>query len=231
MKSFAHEITGMPVHASDGEIGTIKDVLFDPETWTVRHLEVSTGWLFGRDVLIPVHKVRSIDSPDGAVTFDLTREEIENSPPAEPERRVDASYHSRLMGYYGLSSYWAAPPEAGVPPQAMPVEQLPREAEEASELMFAGEIEGYELDAQGEKVGTVRDILIELDSWKVTGLMADLGGIFVRDSATVATAPVTGIDRENRIVHVSVPKENVDRHHRTGLDDLPYVFPYVPPIA
>jgi uncharacterized protein YrrD len=30
MKSFAHEIHGMPVHATDGEIGTIQDVLFDP---------------------------------------------------------------------------------------------------------------------------------------------------------------------------------------------------------
>jgi hypothetical protein len=61
--------------------------------------------------------------------------------------------------------------------------------------------------------------------------MADLGGMFVRDSTTIAIAPVTGIDRENRIVHVSEPKEKVDRSHRTGLDDLPYVFPYVPPIA
>jgi uncharacterized protein YrrD len=231
MKSFAHEVTGMPVHASDGEIGTIKDVLFDPQTWMVRHLEVSTGWLFGRDVLIPVDKVKSIDSPDGAVTFNLTREQIENSPPAEPERSVDPSYETRLMGYYGLSPYWAAPPEVGVPPQAIPVEQRSKEVAEGQQLMFAGDIEGFELDAQGERVGTVRDVLIDLGTWKVTSLMADLGGIFVRDSTTIATAQVTGIDRENRIVHVSEPKEKVDRSHRTGLDDLPYVFPYVPPFA
>ena len=231
MKSFAHEIAGMPVHASDGDIGTIKDVVFDSQNWLVRHLEVSTGWLFGRDVLIPIDKVKSIDSPDGAVTFDLTWEQIENSPTAEPERSVDAKYESRLMGYYGLSTYWSAPPEVGVPPQAMPAQQLPRDVSEASQLMFAGEIEGYELDAQGEKVGIVRDVLVDLDTWKVTSLMADLGGMFVRDSTTIATAPVTGIDRENRIVHVSEPKEVVDRSHRTGLDDLPYVFPYVPPIA
>ena len=231
MRSFAHEITGMPVHASDGEIGTIKDVLFDPQSWTVRHLEVSTGWLFGRDVLIPVDKVKSIQAPDGAVTFDLTKEQIENSPSAEPSRPVDRSYESRLIGYYGLSPYWAGPPEMGVPPQAIPIEDRSDEARDATVLMFAGEIEGYELDAQGERVGTVRDVLIELDSWKVTSLMADLGGFFSRDSTTIGTAPVIGIDRENRIVHISEPKENVDRSHRTGIEDLPYVFPYVPPIA
>jgi len=231
MKSFAHEIAGMPVHASDGEIGTIKDVLFDPQRWTVRHLEVSTGWLFGRDVLIPVDKVKSIDAPEGAVTFDLTREQIENSPPAEPQERADPDYGSRLMSYYGLSTYWAAPPEVGVPPQAMPVEARSSELSQAPKLMFAGEIDGYELDAQGETAGTVRDVLIDLDTWKVTSLMADLGGIFTRDSANIGIAPVTGIDRANRIVHVSVSKGEVDRSHRTGLDDLPYVFPYVPPIA
>ena len=43
MKSFAHEIAGMPVHASDGEIGTIKDVLFDPRRWIVP-ISPSMAW-------------------------------------------------------------------------------------------------------------------------------------------------------------------------------------------
>jgi sporulation protein YlmC with PRC-barrel domain len=231
MKSFAHEITGMPVQASDGEIGTIKDVLFDPESWTVRHLEVSTGWLFGRDVLIPVDKVKRVDAPEGSVTFDLTKEQIENSPPAQPERPVGREYESRLVGYYGLSPYWAAPPEVGVPPQALPIERRAAELSDMTQLVSAGELDGYELDAQGEAVGTVRDVLVDLDTWKITSLMADLGGIFSRDAATIAAGSATGIDRDRRIVHVAVPKEKVDRSHRVGVEDLPYVFPYVPPIA
>ena len=234
MQSFAHDVTGMPVHARDGEIGTIKDVLFDPHSWTVRYLEVSTGWLFGRDVLIPVDKVKSIEAPGGAVTFDLTREQIENSPPAEPERPIDSGYESRLLGYYGLSPYWAAPPEVGVPPQAMPVERRSselREAPEAPELLSGGEIDGYDLDAQDETVGTVRDVLVDLDTWKVTSLMADLGGLFTQDVATVGIGPVAGVDRSNRIVHLSVPLEKVDSKRRSAGENLPFVFPYVPPIA
>jgi uncharacterized protein YrrD len=232
MKSYAHEISGMPVHASDGEIGTIKDILFDPHRWVVRHLEVSTGWIFGRDVLIPVDKVKSIDAPEGGVTFDLTKEQIENSPPAEPARPVDRGYESRLVGYYGLAPYWTAPPEVGVPPQAMPMEQrAPRQDLDRPHLLTGGDIDGYELDAQGEIIGTIRDVLVDLDTWKITALMADLGGIFGRDAAAIATAPVARVDETNRIVHLSVPKEKVDRDHRTGLEDLPYIFPYVPPIA
>lgn len=231
MKSFAHEITGMSVYASDGEIGTVNDVLFDPHSWKVRHLEVSTGWIFGRDVLIPVDKVKSIDAPEGGVKFGLTKQQIENSPPAEPARPVGRDYEGRLVEYYGLSPYWAAPPEVGVPPQALPVKQRSPEASEGMQLLSGGEIDGYELDAQGEAVGTVRDVLVDLDTWKITSLMADLGGIFTPDTATITTAPVTGVDRAKRIVHVALPKEKVDKSHRVGVEDLPYVFPYVPPIA
>ena len=227
----------MPVHAVDGEIGTIQDVLFDPNNWTVRYLEVSTGWLFGRDVLIPVDKVERIDAPDGVATFACTKEQIENSPSAEPERPVDRDYESRLVSHYGLTPYWAAPAEAGVPPQAMPIETRPeREAEpreteaaDGSLLLSGGEIDGYDLDAQGETVGTVRDVLIDLDTWKVTSLMADLGGIFTQDVETIGVGPVVGVDRENGIVNVSTAPDKIG-HGGTG-ERVPYVFPYVPPIA
>jgi hypothetical protein len=101
------------------------------------------------------------------------------------------------VAHYGLSPYWGAPPEVGVPPQGDAGQGARRmtEGTEGSLLLSGGEIDGYELDAQGETVGTVRDVLIDLDTWKITSLMADLGGIFTRDAATVATGPVTGIDR------------------------------------
>ena len=232
MQSFAHDIDGMPVHASDGEIGTIKDVLFDPVNWTVRYLEVSTGWIFGRDVLIPVGKVKSIKVPDGAVTFDLTKEQIENSPRAEPEHPIDRAYESRLIGYYRLSTYWdwMGTPEVGVT-QPMPDEGLSTREPEGPQLLSGREIDGYELEAEDGAVGTVRDVLIDLDTWKVTSLMADLDGIFTHDATTVGIGPVTGLDRSNRIVHLSVPIEKVDDRRRTAGENLPFVFPYFPPIA
>lgn len=231
MRSFAHDISGMPVEATDGEIGTVKDLLFDPDSWTVRYVEVSTGWLFGRDVIVPVDKVTSIDIPEGAVTFDLTKQQVENSPPAETERPVRRDYESRLLAHYGMTPYWAAPPEVGVPPQALSIDTPKADLETAPRLIFAGDLDGYDLDAKGDIIGTVRDILIDLDTWKVTSLMADLGGLLVRDSATIGVGPVAGIDAENRVVHVSVPKERIEKRDRLSVEDLPYVFPYIPPVA
>jgi len=54
----ASEIKGYAIEASDGDIGTISDFLFDDASWLVRWLVrwlvVDTGdWLSGRKVLLP----------------------------------------------------------------------------------------------------------------------------------------------------------------------------------
>ena len=44
---------GCPVEAGDGHIGSVKDFLFDDQSWKVRWMVVDTGnWLPGRQVLI-----------------------------------------------------------------------------------------------------------------------------------------------------------------------------------
>jgi hypothetical protein len=55
-------LKGSAIEASDGQIGKVKDFLFDDEKWTVRYLVVETGtWLSGREVLIsPI----SVESPE-----------------------------------------------------------------------------------------------------------------------------------------------------------------------
>ena len=50
----ASAINGYAIKASDGDIGTVSDSLFDDASWLVRWFVVDTGnWLFGRKVLLP----------------------------------------------------------------------------------------------------------------------------------------------------------------------------------
>jgi hypothetical protein len=47
------QVRGYSIRATDGEIGSVHDFLFDDEHWTVRYLVADTGdWLSGRLVLI-----------------------------------------------------------------------------------------------------------------------------------------------------------------------------------
>ena len=56
MKQFrrVREITSLTLHAIDGQMGSVQELYFDDQNWTVRYLIVKTGgWLSGRNVLIP----------------------------------------------------------------------------------------------------------------------------------------------------------------------------------
>ena len=47
------DLTGLLIHASDGQLGVVDQFYFDDETWAIRYLTVETGgWLGGKPVLI-----------------------------------------------------------------------------------------------------------------------------------------------------------------------------------
>ena len=49
----ASRLIGKTVNALNGEIGSVDDLYFDDQTWSVRYLVVDTGkWLPGRKVLV-----------------------------------------------------------------------------------------------------------------------------------------------------------------------------------
>src|SRR5690625_2725863 len=50
----ASKTIGYDIHASDGAIGSLDDLLFDDAGWTIRWAVIDTGtWLPGRRVLLP----------------------------------------------------------------------------------------------------------------------------------------------------------------------------------
>ena len=214
MISFTNQISGMPVTATDGEIGHVADVLFDAQNWRLLYLDAATGWLFGRDVLVPVEKVARIEIPSGPVEVARTRQEVEHSPALDASGAFNEAYEKQLLAYYGIRE--AAP---GLGPA--------RSAWLAP--MRAREIAGYKLDTAGEIVGTVQDIVFDLDNWRISSFIADIrGGFLAHDTAEIGIGPVTGLDRGRRILHLATSKEAIGRLSRLSDDELPYVFPEVP---
>jgi uncharacterized protein YrrD len=215
----------LTVNADDH--GTVKDVVVDSDTWKVSFIEVDTGWLFGRDVLIPSEKIARSELPGGGVWLALTKKAIESSPAADTARPAQHHYEL-LFPYYGLASPWGMPVELGMPPRE---DERPVSDAQRPRLVFARDLDGYELRAQGDPAGTVRDVLVDLESRKVTSILADMGGLLMADVAEIRLGPVVRIDTAERIVHVDVAKEVIEPNERLSTGDLPYVLPYVPPMA
>ena len=103
----AAAIKGYAVAASDGEIGTVSDFLFDDTSWLVRWLVVDTGnWLSGRKVLLPSSALGSLDAKEEKCSVKLTMQQIKDSPEIDTDRPVSRQMETNAYGYYGYSPYW-----------------------------------------------------------------------------------------------------------------------------
>jgi hypothetical protein len=77
----ASTITGCSIEAKDGEIGSISDLLFEDDSWSVRWLVVDTGtWLSGREVLLPTSHLMTATAGVTAIPVELTKDQVKDSP-------------------------------------------------------------------------------------------------------------------------------------------------------
>ena len=85
----ASVIRGYRIAATDGDIGTVSDFLFDDGTWSVRWLVVDTGnWLSRRKVLLPPSVLGRIYAKDSVFAVKLTKQQIKDSPEIDTDRPV-----------------------------------------------------------------------------------------------------------------------------------------------
>ena len=92
-------LIGLKVEAIDGEIGRIDEATDDAgESLIV----VDTGtWIFGKKVLLPGGVIDRVDLDEEKVYVNRTKDEIENAPEYDEDRRDEIAYRSEVAGYYG----------------------------------------------------------------------------------------------------------------------------------
>jgi len=99
-------VTGYHVHATDGAIGHVEDMLIDDQSWLINYLIIDTSnWWIGQHVLISPFAVKEINCSDSIVSLDIPGDRIRSSPPWTPVEPVDAPYQVQLHGYYNWPGY------------------------------------------------------------------------------------------------------------------------------
>ena len=136
----AGELKGVTIEAMDGDIGSVQDLYFDDQTWTIRYFVVDTGtWLPGRQVLVSPFAFQVVPGASRLRTS-LTKDQIKNSPSVDTDRPVDRQREIAFSQYYGYPYYWVGPyrwgdlayptlPIPTVPAAAVDEEMLARERE------------------------------------------------------------------------------------------------------
>lgn len=96
------------VDRNDDEVGTVDDLVIDPQGLKVRFLQVGSGGFLGlgeKKQLIPVDAVVKIDEK---VHIAQDRGHVAGAPAYDPDLVSAADYYEELYGYYGYPPFWAA---------------------------------------------------------------------------------------------------------------------------
>ena len=180
------QFKGLTIAATDGDIGSVSDLYFDDLSWTIRYLVVDTGtWLPGRQVLISPLSVREVADK---ILVDLTRTQVQNSPPVEADKPVNRQQEEAIARYYDQRYYWEGPyrwgllaypgmppvPTTPIPADGVTEEMVARERETPSgdpTLRSARDVTGYYIAALDGEIGHVDDFLVEARAWAIRYLV------------------------------------------------------------
>jgi uncharacterized protein YrrD len=219
-----NEIKGQPIHASDGEIGSIHDVLFEGDCGAVRYFVVDTGgWLFGRKVLVSVYGIRAGDTP-GMFSVDVTREAIKDGPDVDSEKPLKRDVLTAYHDYYSWPYYWVegglrdGPLGVSEPVAKLSAAPLPADSLSPPPLTDWGDVEplsgarkviGFDLMSHdevaadgGDKIGKVDELIFDTDGWLVRFLVIDRGH---QDMTIVPARWIESIDWDSDKLQLLVP--------------------------
>ena len=103
------ELGGYHIHALDGDIGHVKDMLVDDHSWAIRYLIINTSnWWGGHLVLVSPQWVDEVSWADSKVSVGLTRQAVQEAPPYDPAVPVDRALEEAIYDHYGRPGYWSA---------------------------------------------------------------------------------------------------------------------------
>ncbi len=97
----AEELSGYHIHALDGAIGHVDDLLVEDADWSVHYLIVDTSnWWVGKKVLISPRSVKTIDWAERMIGIDVDRQRVKDSPAYDAQTPIDRSYEKQYHEYY-----------------------------------------------------------------------------------------------------------------------------------
>jgi len=205
------------IRARDGEVGTLKELYFDDETWAIRYLVVNPGiWLNGRLVLVSPLALCQVAWETRRLDVTLTKKQVEDSPPIDTHKPVSRQHEAANLGYYGYPSYWAAPNY----PAALAIQrEAGAEAEELHaragrehadfHLRSTDEVTGYHIEASDGEIGHVKDFIVEDETWNIRYLEVDTKNWWPGKKVLVSPQWINRVSWADSKVYVGHTRETI----------------------
>jgi sporulation protein YlmC with PRC-barrel domain len=215
------KLLGKPVDATDGAIGSVYDLYFDEQTWSVRYLVVDTGrWLPGRKVLAIPDAIQTPWHHEDVLSLNLTQEAIESSPEIDTAAPVSRLTEDLLHRHYSWTPYWAdlttVPVPSPAPSSSIRESTEDRhEAEQEAErltappLRSAKEVQEYRVEATDGKVGRVEDLLIDDDFRRILFLAIRVDGLLFGKQVLSSPRLVARVDSSSSIIYIDTTRQAI----------------------
>jgi hypothetical protein len=233
------DLRNYKIHAMDGDIGAVDDLLFDDRQWTVRYFVVDTGsWLPGRKILISPVAVGRAAWNSRQVRVLLTRDQIKDAPGVDTDKPVSRQEEERLAEYFAWPTYWTMPDPAAVPPalQRDVADQARRVQGESRNddphLRSVREVAGYRIEARDGSIGHVEDFIGDDSEWVIRYLVLDTRNWLPGKRVLVSPAWVDDVHWQRAQIRMDLDKEQIknapaydfstpiNRAYETGLYDF-----------
>ena len=231
----ARHLEGIEIKARDGALGSVKDLYFDDQMWSVRYFVVATGsWLSGRKVLLSAARLTFSGADERQLSIDATQEQVRNSPSIDTDRPVSRQQEEAMHTYYGWPYYWGTAPFAGggfgsmamgnVAPMVLPPAVEPEQSSDRppdtpaderskhdSHLRSMHEVRGYRIAARDGSIGEVEDLLIDDADWHIRFLVIDTGKWLPGRKVVVAPQWIQSVRWEQRDVTVDLSRNDIEQ--------------------
>jgi len=225
------QLYGKKLGATDGDIGRVKDFYFDDKTWVIRYLVADTGtWLPGRQVLLSPHAFGSrafgrSDAGGNVLLVNLTRKQIENSPPVDTHLPVSRQYEEEYFRYYGWPVYWeggaggSTPGYPVVKPLAPPGK--PRrpghQQPDDRHLRSIKAVTGYRIRAKDGSIGAVDSFMVHGKTWAIRELVVETGHWYAGKEILLLPENIDRISYEYSTVFVNLTKADLQQTRRNDV--------------
>ncbi|MBM7097170.1 PRC-barrel domain-containing protein [Bacillus sp. H-16] len=203
------------VIGTEGEIGSVSDLYFDDQRWTVRYIVADTGGLFdGKELFISPASIQGYSIEEERLHVSISEKEAKESPSPGNEP-VSRQFEREFAQFYNLNPYWMGGGlwGAGMMPRDLTsegYEGIQEIHESDSNVLSVKDVEGKELATADESFGKVKDLIVDDKSYTIRYIVADTkrwlpGG----KEVLLSTDWIDDVDWAESFVRVNVTKEQI----------------------
>ena len=190
---------GAVLEGPDGRLGALYDILFDDQSWKVRHLLVSRDrWFHGRQVLIEPEVVERTDWAERKLSVRMTKEQIERCPGPETDLPVARRKARQAAQVLVWEAYWT-----GVLDNPVAVE------EGDSHLRSTKVLNGLHIHCTDGMFGHVDDFVFDDETWTIRYLVVETRNWWPGKHVLVEPSSIRSIRWEDGEIYLSLTREEV----------------------